>query len=93
MAFKRGAGAERDDRKLQPVAHDDGAGDLLFAFGEDDSVRSHRRMIALVLAMLVTHGGGGGETVPEYLLQSIERCVTSGGIDGFRLYIHLGISV
>ena len=39
-------------------------------------------MIALVLAMLVTHGGGGGETVPEYLLQSIERCVTSGGIDG-----------
>ena len=43
--------------------------------------------------MLVTHGGGGGETVPEYLLQSIERCVTSGGIDGFRLYIHLGISV
>ena len=69
MAFERGAGAERDDRRLVRGAELDDLLHLLGRFGEHDGVGQVRLVIRNVLAVLLAHGVGGGEPVAVKPLQ------------------------
>src|ERR1700737_2309019 len=69
LPFERGPCTEGDDRCAVFGAEADNCGDLFGTAGKGDRVRSMRRMIGLVLAMLSADRRRSGEALAEQLAQ------------------------
>src|SRR5262245_42932324 len=84
VPFKRSPRTERDDRCTVSGAELDNCRDLFGTVGEGDRVRSMRRMIGLVLAVLGANRWRSGETIAEQLAQRgqqrlLDRLAVQGG--------------